>query len=45
MAEALVGEAWRGEKRYAFYLTKMGLLAQGKEVKQLGNVVSPIEIS
>jgi hypothetical protein len=32
MPKALVGEARGGKKRYAFYLTKMRLLAQCEEI-------------
>jgi hypothetical protein len=40
VSEALVGEAWRGEQLEALDLAKVGALAEGEEVEQLGDVVA-----
>jgi hypothetical protein len=40
VAEALVGEAGGGEQLEALNLAKMGALAEGEEVEQLGDVVA-----
>lgn len=39
IAQTLVGEAGTGEQLQTFNLTKMGALAQGEQVEQLGDIV------
>ena len=42
MSQALVGEAGRGQQLETFDLAEVGALAEGEEVEQLRDVVSPV---
>ena len=42
VSQPLVCESWRGEEFEAFYLAEVRSLAEGEEVEELGDVVSPV---
>lgn len=42
VAQALVGEARGSQQLETFYLAEVGSLAEGEEVKELGDIVPPV---